>query len=71
MSKSAVDCKSKPLRKTPIAGESCIILHREGKHISVVVSLPLESILTKTSRYDAGLPDSVVSFISSSSGNIK
>ena len=32
---------------------------------SEVVSLPLESILSKISRYDADLSDSVVSFISS------
>jgi hypothetical protein len=31
----------------------------------------LESILSKISRYDADLSDSVVSFISSSSGYIK
>ena len=36
-----------------------------------VVSLPLESILSKISRYDADLSDSVVSFISSSPGYIK
>jgi hypothetical protein len=35
------------------------------------VSLPLESILSTISRYEAYLTDSVVSFIASSSGYIK
>jgi hypothetical protein len=38
---------------------------------SEVVSLPLESIFSKISRYEADLSDSVVSFNSSSSGYIK
>ena len=38
---------------------------------SEVVSLPLESILSKISRYDADLSDSGVSYISSSSEYIK
>jgi hypothetical protein len=38
---------------------------------SEVVSLPLESILSKISRYEADLSDAVVSFILSSSGYIK
>jgi hypothetical protein len=52
-----------------------MLLHRKGKltiakskssrlSYSEVVSLPLESILSKISRYDADLVDSVVSFIS-------
>ena len=59
-----------------------MLLHRKGKltiakskssrlSYSEVVSLPLESILSKISRYDADLSDSVVSFNSSSSGYIK
>jgi hypothetical protein len=57
-------------------------VHRKGKltiakskssclSYSEVVSLPLESILSKIYRYEADLSDSVVSFISSSSGYIK
>jgi hypothetical protein len=38
---------------------------------SEAVSLLLESVLTKISRYDADLSDSVVSFISSLFGYIK
>jgi hypothetical protein len=38
---------------------------------SEVVSQPLESILSKICRYEADMSDSVVSFISSSSGYIK
>jgi hypothetical protein len=54
-----------------------MLLHRKRKltkskslrlPYSEVVSLPLESILNKISRYEADLSDSVVSFISSSSG---
>jgi hypothetical protein len=51
------------------AGESGILLHRKGKLKSsrllfnVVVSLPFESILSKMSRYEGDLSDSVVSFI--------
>jgi hypothetical protein len=56
-----------------------MLLHRKGKltiaksnssrlSYSEVVSLPLESILSKISRYEADLSDSVVFFISSSSG---
>jgi hypothetical protein len=37
---------------------------------NVVASLPLESILSKISRYEVDLSDSVVSFISSLSENI-
>jgi hypothetical protein len=59
-----------------------MLLHRKGKltiakskasrlSYSEVVSLPLESVLSKISRYDADLSDSVVSFILSSSGYIK
>jgi hypothetical protein len=59
-----------------------MLLHRKGKltiakskssHLSnsEVVSLPLESILSKISRYEADLSDSMVSFILSSSGYIK
>jgi hypothetical protein len=59
-----------------------MLLHRKGKltiakskpsclSYSEVVSLQLESILSKTSRYDADLSDSVVSFILSSWGYIK
>jgi hypothetical protein len=59
-----------------------MLLHRIGKltiakskssrlSYSEVVSLPLESILSKIFRYEADLSDSVVSFISSSSGCIK
>ena len=55
-----------------------VTTHRKGKltivkskssrlSYSEVVSLPLESILSKISRYNADLSDSVVSFISSSS----
>ena len=51
-----------------------MLLHRKGKltvaklkssrlSYSEVVSLPLESILSKISKYDADLSDSVVSFI--------
>jgi hypothetical protein len=54
-----------------------MLLHRKGKltiaklkslrlSYSEVISLPLESILSKISRYEADLSDSVVSFISSS-----
>jgi hypothetical protein len=67
---------------TPYAGESGMLLHRKGKltiakskssrlPYSEVVSLPLESILIKISRYEADLSDSAVSFIWSSSGYIK
>jgi hypothetical protein len=53
-------------------------LHRKGKPTIVkskssrllyneVVSLPLESIMSKIFRYEADLSDSVVSFVSSSS----
>jgi hypothetical protein len=55
-----------------------MLLHKKGKLIakstssrlsySEVVCLPLESILSKISRYEADLSDSVVSFISCSSG---
>jgi hypothetical protein len=46
-------------------------LPSQNHHVySEVVSLPLESILSKISRYDADLSDSLVSFISSSSGYI-
>jgi hypothetical protein len=56
-----------------------MLLHRKGKltiakskssrlSYSEVFSLPLESILSKISRYEADLLDSVASFISSSSG---
>jgi hypothetical protein len=56
-----------------------MLLHRKGKltiakskssRLSYieVVSLPLESIFSKIYRYEAELSDSVVSFISSSSG---
>jgi hypothetical protein len=58
-----------------------MLLHRKGKltiakskspRLSYVqVSQPLESILSKISRYNADLSDSVGSFISSSSGYIK
>jgi uncharacterized membrane protein len=59
------------------AGESGILLNRKGKLTiaqskssrllyNVVVSLLFESILSKISKYEAGLSDSVVSFISSS-----
>jgi hypothetical protein len=53
-----------------------MLLHRKGKltiakSYSEVVSLPLESILSKISRYDADFSDSVVSFVSSSSGYTK
>jgi hypothetical protein len=51
-----------------------LLLHKKGKTTiakskssrlpcSEVVSLPLESILSKTFRYDADLSDSVMSFI--------
>jgi hypothetical protein len=67
---------------TPLADEIGILLHRKGKltiakskysrlSYSVVVNLPLESILSKILRYEADLSDSMVSFISSSSGYIK
>jgi hypothetical protein len=67
---------------TPKAGESGMLLHRKGKltiakskssrlPYSEVVSLPLESIFSKISRYEADFSDSLVSFISSSSGYIK
>jgi hypothetical protein len=55
-----------------IEKESCQ-LQSQNHHVchnSEVVSLPLESILSKISRYDADLSDSVVSFTSSSSGLI-
>jgi hypothetical protein len=63
-------------------GKSGMLLHRKGKltiaksnssrlSYSKVVSLPLESVLSKISGYEADLSDSVVSFISSSSGYIK
>jgi hypothetical protein len=53
-----------------------MLLHRKGKltiakskssrlSYSVVVRLPLKSILSKISRYEADLSDSVVSVISS------
>jgi hypothetical protein len=54
-----------------------MLLHRKGKltiakssrlSYSEVVSLPLESILSKITRYEADMSVSVVSFISSSSG---
>jgi hypothetical protein len=59
-----------------------IVLHKKGKltiakskssrlSYSEIVSLPLQSMLSKISRYEADLSDSVVSFISSSSGYIK
>ena len=59
-----------------------MLLRRKGKltiakskssrlSYSEVVSLPLESILSKISTYEADLSDYVVSFISSSSGYIK
>jgi hypothetical protein len=59
---------------TPQAGESGVLLHRKGKltvakskssrlSYDVDVSLPLESILSQISRYNADLSDSVVSFI--------
>jgi hypothetical protein len=35
---------------------------------NVVVSLPLESMLNKRSMYEADMPDSILSFISSSLG---
>ena len=58
-----------------------MLLHRKGKltiakskssrlSYSEVVNLPLEPILSKITKYDADLSDSVVSFISSSSGYI-
>jgi hypothetical protein len=67
---------------TPQAGENGMLLNRKGKltiaksksslfSYSEVVSLPLESILSKISRYEADLSDFVVSFISSLSGYIK
>jgi hypothetical protein len=57
-----------------------MLLHRKGNltvakskssrlSYSEVVSLPLASIFSKISRYDADLSDSVESFISSSSGH--
>jgi hypothetical protein len=60
------------------AGERGILQHRKGKltiakskssRLSYIVvgSLPLESISSKISRYEADLSDSVVSSISSSS----
>jgi hypothetical protein len=59
-----------------------MLLHRKGKvtiakskssclSYSEVVSMTLESILSKISRYEPDLSDSVVSFISSSSVYIK
>jgi hypothetical protein len=59
-----------------------MLVHRKGKltiakskssrlSYSEVVSLPLESIYSTISRYEADLSASVVSFISSSSGYIK
>jgi hypothetical protein len=65
-----------------IIGEIGILLHRKGKlaiakskssHLSysVVVSLSLESILSKISKYEADMPVYAVSFISSSWGYIK
>jgi hypothetical protein len=67
---------------TPQAGESGMLPHRKGKltiakskssrlSYSEVVSLPLESILSKISKYEEDLSDPVVYFISSSSGYIK
>jgi hypothetical protein len=64
---------------TPQAGGSGMLLHRKGKltiakskssrlSYSEVVSLPLESIFSKISSYEADLSVSVVSFISNSSG---
>jgi hypothetical protein len=59
-----------------------MLLHRKGNltiakskssrlSYSEVVSLPLELMLSKISRYEADLSDSMVSLISSSSGYIK
>jgi hypothetical protein len=67
---------------TPKAGESGMLLHKKEKltiekskssrlSYSEVVSPPLESILSKISRYEADLSDYVVSFILGSSGYIK
>jgi hypothetical protein len=62
---------------TPQAGESGILLHGKGKltiatlkssrlSYNILGSQPLDSVLSKISRYEAGMSDSVVSFISSS-----
>jgi hypothetical protein len=44
---------------------------RKVADYSEAVSLPMQSLLSKVSRYEADMPESVLSFISISSENMK